>query len=635
MPTPLIPRRKLLGNPTYVNPSLSPDGKWLSWCAPVDGVMNIWLSPSDDLKAAEPLTRTKGRPIYGSMWSGDGAYIGYINDGNGDENSHLYFVDPVTKELRDLTPMDKVAAQFVATSWLTPRQEAIALNDRDERWHDIHILDLDTGKRSLVWENTQDFEQVLVDAQLKPRIARSTAGDGGVIVWNIESGVPVETTRLSYEDGLHTRIISFNPDGTKALMVSSVGRNTQALVEVDLATGKEREIAAHHRFDIGGLWLHPKTFEPQLIGVNGLDEEWIYISDDIREDWNHVRRELKGFATPISSATLDDQQWTIAAHKPQQGATYFHFNRETKNLREFFRARPEMKQYALAPMQIVEAKARDGLDLVSFLTLPVEVKGERPEKPLPMVLAVHGGPWGQDSYGYNREHQWLANRGYAVLSVNYRASTGYGKSFVTAGEKQHAAKMHDDLIDMVRWAIAEGIADPAKVAIMGASYGGYASFVGATFTPDVFCCAVPVVGITNLQTLLESMPPYWAGFADYMYRSYGDPRTEEGRKMLAERSPIHKVDNIKKPMIIFHGQNDVRCKIAESDSIVNAMQAKNIPVSYVVYPDEGHGFARHENELSYHAIAEQFLARHLGGRFEPFGEDLDGSSYEVRAGDIA
>jgi dipeptidyl aminopeptidase/acylaminoacyl peptidase len=249
-----------------------------------------------------------------------------------------------------------------------------------------------------------------------------------------------------------------------------------------------------------------------------------------------------------------------------------------------------------------------------------------------MVPVAHGGPWARDSYGDRGEHQWLADRGYAVLSVNYRGSTGFGKAFVTAGEKQHAARMHDDLIDTVEWAIGEGIAQRDKVAIFGVSYGGLAAFIGATFTPEVFCCSVPIVGITNLQTLLESMPPYWAGFAEFMYRSYGDPRTPEGRTLLAERSPIHKVDRIQKPMLIFHGANDVRCKIAESDTIVEAMQAKNIPVTYVVYPDEGHGFQKPPNRLSFIAIAEAFLASHLGGACEPVGRDFEGSSHEVRAG---
>jgi acylaminoacyl-peptidase len=345
-----------------------------------------------------------------------------------------------------------------------------------------------------------------------------------------------------------------------------------------------------------------------------------------------IKAQLPDHDFALVSQSDDGRQWIIASHTAPQPSAYHLLDRDRRTLTELFAMRPELKPYRLAPMHAIDGKSRDGLRLVSYLTLPVGIEGDRPKAPLPMVLVVHGGPWGRDSFGYRGDHQWLADRGYAVLSVNYRASIGFGKAFIAASTHEHARRMHDDLIDMVAWAIAEGIAQKDKIAIFGGSYGGYASFVAATFTPDVFCCAIPVVGITNLQTLLESMPPYWAGFAEAMYRSYGDPRTEEGRKLLAERSPIHKVDNIKKPMLIFHGANDVRCKIAESDSIVAAMQAKNIPVSYVVYPDEGHGFARPPNRLSYVAMAEAFLARHLGGALEPIGSDLDGSSHEVRAG---
>jgi acylaminoacyl-peptidase len=276
--------------------------------------------------------------------------------------------------------------------------------------------------------------------------------------------------------------------------------------------------------------------------------------------------------------------------------------------------------------------SRDRLDLVSYVTLPADEPNARPRAPLPMVLIVHGGPWGRDIYSYRGDHQWLANRGYAVLSVNYRASTGFGKAFVHAGAREHAGKMHDDLIDAVEWAVAEGIACRDKVAIMGISYGGYATLVGLTFTPDVFCCGVSIVGISNLVTLLENMPPYWAGFDEFMFASYADVRTEEGRAWLRARSPLHRVDQIRRPLLIGHGANDVRCKQQESDQIVAAMRARGLPVTYVVYPEEGHGFMRPESRMSFNAITEAFLAANLGGRCEPIGNDLAGSSLQVREG---
>jgi acylaminoacyl-peptidase len=301
-------------------------------------------------------------------------------------------------------------------------------------------------------------------------------------------------------------------------------------------------------------------------------------------------------------------------------------------LDELFSSRPELAQHRLVPMQSHVVKARDGLDLVSYLTLPAEEVATRPRVPLPMVLIVHGGPWGRDVYGFRGDHQWLANRGYAVLSVNYRASTGFGKAFVNAGVREHAGKMHDDLIDAVEWAVAEGIARRDKVAIMGISYGGYATLVGLTFTPDVFCCGVSIVGISNLVTMLENMPPYWAGFDEYMFANYADVRTQEGRAWLRARSPLYRVEHIRRPLLIAHGVNDVRCKLQESDQIVAAMRDRGLPVIYVVYPEEGHGFMRPESRTSFNAITEAFFASQLGGRCEALGNDLGGSSLQVREG---
>jgi acylaminoacyl-peptidase len=437
---------------------------------------------------------------------------------------------------------------------------------------------------------------------------------------------------VPYEDNLTTWVSHFNRSNERVLLGTSIGRDTAACFWHDWATGQDTLIAEHPRADASHLVLHPTTYEVDAVGVTAARQEWIHIAPSVAADFALIRSRLAGFEFSVESQTHDNRRWIVMAHKAEQPATYYLLDRDQQSLTELFRARPALAPYRLAPMHTVQTKSRDGLDLVSYLTLPADIASDRPPEPLPMVLAVHGGPWFRDSYGYRGDHQWLADRGYAVLSVNYRGSTGFGKAFIAASEKQHAAKMHDDLIDMVEWAIREGIAQRDKVAIFGGSYGGLAAFIGATFTPDVFCCSVPVVGITNLQTLLESMPPYWAGFAEFMYRSYGDPRTPEGRALLAERSPIYKVDRIKKPMLIFHGANDVRCKIAESDTIVAAMQAKGIPVTYVVYPDEGHGFQKPPNRLSYIAIAEAFFARHLGGACEPVGRDFEGSSHEVRAG---
>ncbi|SIR11801.1 acylaminoacyl-peptidase [Rhizobium sp. RU35A] len=628
----LIPRKLLFGNPHAYGAELSPDGQWLTWLAPVDGVINIWIAPTDDPRAAEPLTRTTGRPITWQDWTKDGRFVLFVNDENGDENHHVFAVDPRTGSTRDLTPIKGISAQIEMLSRQVPGKIVVGLNDRDARWHDLHTIDLETGERDLLWQNTQAFASIGLDWQMRPRHARSTAADGGTRFWRIEGQEVHHWMDVDHIDGWLTWPLLFHSDNRRLLMKSCVGRNTAAFSWIDLESGAETVVAEHPRFDIQSALVHPISFDVEAVSVAGPRMAWSHITPQVEADFARIERTLPGFEFGIASRSDDDRRWIITAHKAEQAATSFLYDRDTGTITELFRARPELDAYSLAPMQAVETKSRDGLDLLSYLTLPASVEGERPEKPLPMVLLVHGGPWGRDVYSYRGDHQWLADRGYAVLSVNYRGSTGFGKAFVAASEKQHAAKMHDDLIDMVHWAIREGIADPARIAIHGGSYGGYASFVGATFTPDVFCCSVPVVGITNLQTLLESMPPYWAGFAEFMYRSYGDPRTEEGRALLAERSPIHKVDRITRPMLIFHGANDVRCKVAESDTIVAAMQAKGIPVTYVVYPDEGHGFHKPGNRIAYIAMAEAFFAQHLGGAFEPFGDDLEGSSHEIRAG---
>jgi dipeptidyl aminopeptidase/acylaminoacyl peptidase len=628
----LMPRRTLFDNPAFFGPKISPDGRWISWLAPVDGVLNVWMAPASDVKAAEPVTRTKGRPINWQDWSADGRFLMFLNDETGDENHHLFVVDPTTHAMRDLTPLANISAQLSLWSLDAPGDVAVKINDRDARWHDIYRIDLATGQRSLIWENTDELLDIRLDWQLRARHARGNAPDGGSKLWRIEGTTLRPWRDVPYEDMLTTWAGIFNRSNERVLLLTSIGRETAAYCWHDWNTGQETIIAEHPKADSSHLILHPTTYEVDAVGVTTGRQEWVHVAPGIAAEFALLRTRLAGFEFGVESQTDDNRRWIVVAHKAEQPATYFLLDRDKQSLTELFRARPALVPYRLAPMHTIRTKSRDGLDLVSYLTLPADIEGDRPPEPLPMVLAVHGGPWFRDSYGYRGDHQWLADRGYAVLSVNYRGSTGFGKAFVAASEKQHAAKIHDDLIDMVEWAIREGIAQRDKVAIFGGSYGGLAAFIGATFTPEVFCCSVPVVGITNLQTLLESMPPYWAGFAEFMYRSYGDPRTPQGRALLAERSPIHKVDRIKKPMLIFHGANDVRCKIAESDTIVEAMQAKGIPVTYVVYPDEGHGFHKPPNRLSYIAIAEAFFARHLGGACEPVGRDFEGSSHEVRAG---
>jgi acylaminoacyl-peptidase len=628
----LIPRRTLFDNPAFFGATLSPDGNWMSWLAPFDGVLNVWASPTGDIAAGQPVTRTKGRPITWHDWSPDGRTIMFLNDENGDENLHLFVADPRTSELRDLTPFDNIRAWPARWSHLVPDKIAVCLNQRDPRWHDVFMLDLATGERSLIWENHQEFGHIGLDWQLRPRHASSNAPDGGARLWRLDEGSASHWRDVPFDARWTTQLRHFDADGTRLHITSCIDRDKAALVQIDWATGEEHVLFASEFADVTDVLVNARTFLPEAVSLDPGRPQWEALKPAVADEFALIAERLPGRVFHVPSQTDDGRRWIVTSHSAEQPVTYHLLDRDRQTLTLLFTARPDLAPYRLAPMHTVKQPSRDGLPLVSYLTLPAAIGTDRPPQPLPMVLVVHGGPWARDIYGYRGDHQWLADRGYAVLSVNYRGSTGFGKAFVAASEKEHARKIHDDLLDMVAWAIDEGIAQKDKVAIFGLSYGGFASFVGATFTPEVFCCAVPVVGISNLQTLLESMPPYWAGFAESMYRSYGDPRTEDGRKLLAERSPINKVGNIIKPMLIFHGANDVRCKVAESDSIVAAMQARDIPVSYVVYPDEGHGFQKPVNRLSYIAMTEAFFARHLGGACEPVGRDFDGSSHEIRAG---
>jgi dipeptidyl aminopeptidase/acylaminoacyl peptidase len=629
----LIPRKLLLGNATQLDPKLSPDGHSVAWLAPAGGVMNIWVAPLNALREARPITQLRGRPIVWHSWTPDGRWILFLKDVNGDENWNIHAAGATTAETRNLTPLPGVAAQPYLWSPDLPGKILAGLNDRDPRWHDIWEIDLETGARNRIYENNERLGSILCDWQGNLRFAtRSNPENGGEEIFRFR-GASIEPWKfIPFEDSLTTSTGYLNRAGTHLSMTSSVGRNTSAMLRVNGETGEEQLLGANAGADIVNYQLHPETFEVVAIAADPGRLTWTALDSETAAAFQEIKARFPDDDFVITSRSFDNSRWIACVWGPQKPLEYHLVDRTVNEITPLFSTRPELKPYRLAPMQAPRITSRDGLCLPSYLTLPPNETGPRPEAPVPMVLLVHGGPWARDAYGYNRIHQWLANRGYAVLSVNYRASSGFGKNFLNAGDGEHAGKIHDDLIDGVNWAIGEGIAIPGKVAIMGWSYGGYSAFVGATFTPDVFCCAVPVVGITDLVTLMENLPPYWADFMEQFNRRYANVKTEEGRAFLRSRSPLYKAGDIKKPMLIGHGANDVRCTLAQSDLIVDAMQQKGIPVTYVVFPDEGHGFLRPENNIAFHAIAEAFLASHLGGRAEPVGNDFKGSSHEIRAG---
>jgi dipeptidyl aminopeptidase/acylaminoacyl peptidase len=633
---PLIAREKFFGNPTRAAGRLSPDGKWLSWIAPREGVLNIYVAPAADPKAARALTNETKRPIRTYFWSPDSRRILYINDKGGDENFLLYGVDVTSGQQRALTPFEKTRVQIVGVSNQVKDRILIGVNNRDPKWHDVYSLDLASGRLTPVMMNMGGYAGFIPDEQLNLRVATKARPDGGSDFYRVAAGrvEPTPFEQVTLEDSQTTNPAGFTTDGKILYWIDSRGRDTAALIAQDVATGRKTIVAQNARADIGGAMANPRTGRIEAYAVDYLKNEWFPLGNAVKGDLAFLEGRLRGEVNVVSRTDADDK-WIVAVDPGTAPSSAWLYDRKGKTLTKLYSTRPELDDAALAAMHPVEIRTRDGLDMVSYLTLPPgsDPDGDgRPTRPVPMVLFVHGGPWGRDSYGYNPYHQWLANRGYAVLSVNFRASTGFGKKFISAGDLQWGGKMHDDLLDAVDWAVGRGVTSADKVAIMGGSYGGYATLAGLAFTPDKFACGVDIVGPSNLNTLLKTIPPYWEAIRAQFYKRMGDPTTPAGQALLRERSPLFQADHIRRPLLIGQGQNDPRVNINESQQIVDALKAKNIPVTYVVFPDEGHGFARPQNNIAFNAVAENFLAKCLGGRAEPIGPSLRASTAEVRYG---
>ena len=633
---PLIPRTSLFGNPVKSAGKISPDGKSFAFIAPRDGVMNLWVAPIGDVAAAKPLTAETKRPIRQYFWSPDSKQLLFINDAGGDENFLLYGVDINTAAVRSLTPFQKTRVRLIQVSPDVPDRILVGINNRDAKWHDVYSLDLASGKLTPVLMNTGDYANFIADQKLVIRAASKARDDGGADYYRV-AGNEVEATpfeSVGLDDSLTTDPIGYTSDGKTLYWIDSRNRETAALIAQDVATGARTVIASDPRADIGGAIADPRTGKVLAYGVEYLRNEWKPLDATVGADVAFLEKQLKGDIA-VTSQTLDNSKWTVAVDPVTAPSSVWLFDRGTRALTKLYTGRPALEGMPLVAMHPVEIKSRDGKILPSYLTLPPgsDADGDgRPNAPVPLVLLVHGGPWGRDSYGYDGLHQLLANRGYAVLATNFRASTGFGKSFVKAGDLQWGRAMHDDLIDATDWAIANGVTSPDKVAIMGGSYGGYATLAGVTMTPDKFACGVDIVGPSNLETLLKTIPPYWTAIRTQFYKRMGDPNTAEGLALLKERSPLYNADKITKPLLIGQGANDPRVNVAESEQIVDAMKSRSIPVTYVVFPDEGHGFARPANNLAFYGITEQFLGKCLGGRAEALGNDVRQSSAKVEEG---
>ncbi|MGO1073551.1 S9 family peptidase [Lysobacter sp. CA199] len=634
----LIPRDLLFSNPERTNVKVSPDGKYLSWVAPLNGVLNVWAAPIGHLDQAKPVTDDRARGITNYDWSHRADTVLYVRDSGGDENFHVYAANLANGAKRDLTDYPKTRASIAEVSALHPDAILVSMNDRDPKYFDLYRIDLISGQRSLVQKNER-FVGFVTDPDFKVRLAVATNPDGSRQLLEPDGkGGWKSTGTIPLEDALTTRMLGYTTDGKTLYSMDSRGRDTAALYATDAASGKKTLLLENPRADLSGILVDARSGEARAASVNYLREEWTPIGDAFAADLKTLAALGPGEVS-VSAQTLDDKIWIVSYSAAESPGTYYRYDRGSKGegkLTKLFDMRPALAGKPLVPMHPVEIRSRDGLNLVSYLTLPqgADTDGDgRADKPVPMVLFVHGGPWARDDYGYTGSYQWLANRGYAVLNVNYRGSTGFGKNFLNKADGEFAGKMHDDLLDAVQWAVREGVTTKDQVAIMGGSYGGYATLVGLTFTPTTFKCGVDIVGPVNLVTLINSFPAYWGPqLESTWYKRVGDPRTEAGRKSLTERSPLTRVDAISRPLLIGHGANDPRVIQAESDALVAAMKKKGTPVTYALFPDEGHGFQRPENRKAFNAVAEGFLGECLGGRVEPIGSDFNGSSLQVTDG---
>lgn len=622
---PLIDREIFFGNPEIAGAQISPDGKFISFVKPYNNVRNIWIKGiGEPFEKARVLTTESKRPIPSYFWSQDGKYILFVKDNDGDENFNVYAVNPAEAAegkipaTRNLTDAKKVRA-FI---YNTPESDAdaiyVGLNDRDPAWHDLYKVKISTGERTLVRQNTDRLTGWIFDNKDQLRMATRSTEAGDTEILNI--GADGKFTKVYSCNVFETcSPVAFHKDDKLVYMQTNKGDNVDLirLVLFDPATQKEELVEQDpmNRVDFGGLYISDKTKE--LVLTSYLDDKpRVYFKDkDFEKDYNRIKKNLGEREINFGSSTKDENLWIVTSYSDSDPGTVWLFDRKSKNLSTLYQVREKIDRSAMAKTTPIRYKSSDGLEIPAYLTLPKGVEA----KNLPLVVVPHGGPWGRDGWGFNGLAQFLANRGYAVLQPNFRASTGFGKKFLNAGNNQWGQLMQDDITWGVKDLAAKGIVDPKRVGIMGGSYGGYAALAGVTFTPDLYAAAVAIVAPSNLITLLESIPPYWAPIRKMFYERMGNPNTPEGKAQLIRQSPLTHADKIKTPLLVVQGANDPRVNKRESDQIVVALRDRGYPVEYILAPDEGHGFQRPVNNMALYARAEEFLAKYLGGRYQQGG----------------
>ena len=620
---PILDRELFFGNPEIAGGQLSPDGKWISFMKANNGILNIWIKKFDEpFEKARPLTDSK-RPMQGYFWTYDGKYILYVKDENGDENVNVFAVDPMAKAVansvppsRNLTPLKEITAQIQAVSIKNPDLMMVSLNDRDKAWHDLYQLKISTGELTKIYENKDRVTGYVFDWDDTLRILSKTDEKGTTSFFKKEGDKLTQIYETSVTEEAY--IPSWTPDNKQPYFVTNKGDlDLSTLFLMDLETTKLRKIESDpkNRVDFGSLSVSDLTRE--LISTSYTDDktEYLWKNKKWENNYTFLKSKFPGREISFQSKTKDENKFLISVSGDKYAAEVYFFNAETKALVLQYVPRPALKKVEkyLAPMKPIRYKSSDGLEITGYLTLPVG----KDDKNLPTVILVHGGPKGpRDNWGYNSIAQFLANRGYAVLQPNFRASGGYGKKFLNAGDLQWGKLMQDDITWGAKYLISNGISNQDKVAIMGGSYGGYATLAGLAFTPDLYACGVDIVGPSNIFTLLESVPAYWESGRAFLYGMVGDPNTEVGKKMIHDASPIFSADKIVKPLLIIQGANDPRVKKAEAEQIVVALRDKGKQVSYILADDEGHGFAKPVNNMAMFAETEKFLAGILGGRYQ-------------------
>ncbi|MEW6645560.1 MAG: S9 family peptidase [Pseudomonadota bacterium] len=622
-----VPRRVFFDNPDIGSVSVSPDGWTLAWLAPVDGVRNLFVARIDDLNSARPVTRVTDRnlaPFY--RWAHTNRHIVFFQERDGDENWRASSVDIRSGAIVPLSPPQGVRSFIQEIDRKFPTDMLIRHNQRDKRFFDLYRVNILNGASDLLYENTE-YTGLLTDGDFQLRLGVRFAKDGSAEVLERHasgSWSPFATVPVGDVDGM--RLLDFSPDGHTLYFIDARGRDKAALFAMDMATRKTTLLAADEEADIVGV----NFFSRRPVAAMSYRERarWHAVDASMVQDLADLGASSGGGDIEILGRTYGNRIVTAYFEHDTASGEYALLDRETHEVRPLFKQRTALAGVALQKLEPVVIPARDGLRLNGYLTRPVDA----PPGKAPMVLVIHGGPYARDAWGFNPTHQWLANRGYAVLSVNYRGSTGFGKAFVTAADREWGGRMHDDLIDAVDWAVAQGIADPARVGFYGASYGGYSALTAATKTPDKFACIVDLFGISNLKTFMATIPSYWGPWFSIWKQRLGDPATEEGRAFLTERSPLTHIDRATRPILIAQGLKDVRVVAAESEQMVAALKSRGVPVTYVTFSDEGHGFVRPANRLAFYAVAEAFLGKHLGGRTQPVGDDFKGSTLKVETG---